>query len=396
MFNEPISLNITSSSDSEFSAAIVNDFNGDGLLDLVITYYDNSYYTNLYVFLGKGDGTFREKITSPTGINNGDVPGFLAAADFNNDGHQDLAGMNFLSGSLGILFGDGMGNFETMQLLTSYEPAHVFYSYHLWLTVSDFNGDSYIDIVFIDVTSCSIGLFFGYGNGTFTTQITLPVIDDFCFSSGIIADFNGDGKQDIAVTLSNGFNVSVMLGYNNGSFEEPIILLTGNYSFPTSIIANDFNGDKYLDIIVANTGNYNIGVFLGNGDGSFRAQMVFPMKSLHAPYLVTAADFNGDGQLDITFTFLPTGMEMGVQYFQRDFVYVMVGYGNGSFGESIKISTWTLLPYYIGVGDFNGDGGFDLVILGYAQGNDNILLNTSPCSVLNSSSLLDSSTTKFP
>ncbi|CAF3911936.1 unnamed protein product, partial [Adineta steineri] len=84
MFNEPTSLSITNSSDFKFSAAIVNDFNGDGLLDLVTTYTD--FYTvdtNLYVFLGNGDGNFREKITCPTGVNNYDVPGFLATADFN-------------------------------------------------------------------------------------------------------------------------------------------------------------------------------------------------------------------------------------------------------------------------------------------------------------------------
>ncbi|CAF1532537.1 unnamed protein product, partial [Adineta steineri] len=402
MFNEPISLNITSSSVYDFykfydfATAIVNDFNGDGLLDFVATYVSLFGDTNLYVFLGKGDGTFTEKITSPTGINNGDVPAILAAADFNNDGHQDLAGMNYYSGSVGILFGVSNGTFETMQLLTSNSQyLYVFYFKHPWLTTSDLNGDSYIDIVFIDVTSCSIGLFFGYGNGTFTTQITLPVIDDFCLSSAAVADFDGDGKQDIAVTLNHEFYVSVMLGYNIGSFKEPIILSTGDSSYPTSTIANDFNGDRYLDIVVANTGDYNIGVFLGNGDGSFRAQMIFKIKTLYPPYSITAVDFNGDGQLDITIAIFPDAVRYGL-YPAVNFVYVMLEYDNGSFGESIQVSTWTSNPAYIGIGDFNGDGGFDLILLGQSQGNNTILLNTSPCSIRNSSSQLYSSTTKFP
>ncbi|CAF1468361.1 unnamed protein product, partial [Adineta steineri] len=291
---------------------------------------------------------------------------FLAAADFNNDGHQDLAGVNLNTGNIGILVGDGMGSFETMQLLTSHNISGIgSLAANYWLTVGDFNVDGHIDIGFIDLTSCNIGLFLGYGNGVFTTQITLSTRNDLCNSSFVIADFNGDGKQDIAVTIPTKFCVDVMFGYNNGSFEASLILSTGIYSYPSSVVANDFNRDRYLDIVVANTGNHNIGVFLGNGDRSFQAQMIFTTTASYPPVSITAADFNGDGQLDITFTILQLvyGQYTHDFFSTKNFVYVMLGYGNGSFGELIEISTLILSPSYIGVGDFNGDGGFDLILL---------------------------------
>ncbi|CAF1446778.1 unnamed protein product [Adineta steineri] len=327
-------------------------------------------------------------------MENYDFLGFFVAADFNNDGHQDLAAMNYESGSVGILVGDGNGTFETMQLLTNYNISETVYNKgKYWLTVGDFNGDGHIDIGFIDLTSCNIGLFLGYGNGFFTTQITLSSRSDLCYSSFVIADFNGDGKQDIAVTIPTEFCVDVMFGYNNGSFEASLILSTGIYSYPSSIVANDFNRDRYLDIVVANTGNHNIGVFLGNGDRSFQAQMIFTTTASYPPVSITAADFNGDGQLDITFTILQAAYNL---FSTKNFVYVLVGYGNGSFGEPVKISTWTLTPTHVGVGDFNGDGGFDLILLGNWESNNTIVLNASPCSIRNSSSQLYSSTTKFP
>ncbi|CAF1418646.1 unnamed protein product [Adineta steineri] len=400
MFDEPTSLSTTGGSDLNLYAFTVNDFNGDGLLDFA-TSYDNNYDNiSVYVFLGNGDGTFRERIRSPTGIGmeNYDFLGFLAAADFNNDGHQDLAAMNDESGSVGILVGDGNGSFETMQLLTSHNisgTGPLVGNY--WLTVGDFNVDGHIDIGFIDLTSCNIGLFLGYGNGVFTTQITLSTRNDLCNSSFVIADFNGDGKQDIAVTIPTKFCVDVMFGYNNGSFEASLILSTGIYSYPSSVVANDFNRDRYLDIVVVNTGNHNIGVFLGNGDRSFQAQMIFTTTASYPPVSITAADFNGDGQLDITFTILQLvyGQYTHDFFSTKNFVYVMLGYGNGSFGELIEISTLILSPSYIGVGDFNGDGGFDLILL-EDWGIKSIVLNASPCSIRNSSSRLYSSTTEFP
>ena len=93
--------------------------------------------------------------------------------------------------------------------------------------------------------------------------------------------------------------IGVVLGYGNGSFSTITLYSTGKDSYPIAVACGDFNNDSRLDIVVANYGSDNIGVFLGYGNGSFATIMTYSTGQGSFPYAVTVADFNNDGRLDI-------------------------------------------------------------------------------------------------
>ena len=114
-------------------------------------------------------------------------------------------------------------------------------------------------------------------------------------SSIAAADFNGDGKLDLAVANSGSNNVTILLGNGDGTFTAAASPATG--MAPNSIAVGDFNGDGVPDLAVANAGSSNVTILLGNGDGTFTAA-ASPAADTGSTS-VTAADFNGDGKEDL-------------------------------------------------------------------------------------------------
>src|SRR6266852_1037020 len=88
-----------------------------------------------------------------------------------------------------------------------------------------------------------------------------------------MADFNGDGIQDLAVANDTTNFISVLLGNGDGTFQAPRSIGVGTN--PRSVAVGDFNGDGVQDLAVANVDSQNVSVLLGNGDGSFQAARNF-------------------------------------------------------------------------------------------------------------------------
>jgi hypothetical protein len=114
------------------------------------------------------------------------------------------------------------------------------------------------------------------------------------------ADLNGDGIPDLVVSdMNDGFpslgNVTVLLGKGDGTFTPGTTLQTG--SIPYSIAIADFNGDGKADLATADAGSNTISVFLGKGDGTFAAPLS-PAAGTD-PVFAAVGDFNGDGILDL-------------------------------------------------------------------------------------------------
>jgi hypothetical protein len=279
---------------------IAGDFNGDGKLDVVVLSYSSSDMVDyVTTFLGNGDGTFTAPAKSPVfnqGPVGGDViSGSMVAADFNGDGKLDLAvaGDYVNSGGVTILLGDGDGTFNA---ITSNFAANQGFQQ---IATGDFNRDGIPDLVaanYFDPGGATILL--GKGDGTFSVQPTQLAVDRFP-TSIIVGDFNGDGKADL--TFGYNFELIVFIGNGDGTFKpapgSPMTAGTEN----VSMVAGDFNHDGKLDLAALDTYNDLIDLFVGAGDGTFTFTTTTPAISPNflGPIAIVASDFNGDGLPDL-------------------------------------------------------------------------------------------------
>ncbi|MBI4469099.1 MAG: VCBS repeat-containing protein [Acidobacteria bacterium] len=178
------------------------------------------------------------------------------------------------------------------------------------------------------------------------------------------ADFNRDGKLDLAVANGQASSVSILLGDGTGGFGAKTDIPVGA---GPRVVVTDFNRDGKLDLAVANFVSNTVSILLGDGLGGFGAKTDFSMTQ---PGLSTVADFNLDGKLDLAVVTAVPGAN----------VAILLGDGMGGFGATTYFgnSAASTAAVTIGVGDFNRDGKPDLV----AGGGMNMPPNTNNTSVL--------------
>jgi hypothetical protein len=224
------------------------------------------------------------------------------------------------------------------------------------VATGDFRGIGRTDLVLANSAN-SIDVYLGNSDGSFAAPVNYPFTSGFPVSV-IVADFNGDGAQDLAVLLGHTHQVTVLLGNGDGSFGAGSNFATG--SNPNAIIAADVNKDGNLDLITTNFSDSTISVLLGNGDGTFQVQQAYGTGT--HPVSVAAGDFNGDGKIDLA-----------VVNNGDNTVSILPGTGNGSFPTHVDYDT-AGSPTWVVAGDFNGDGKLDLGV-STAAGKLSVLLN---------------------
>jgi phospholipase C len=228
------------------------------------------------------------------------------------------------------------------------------------VAVGDFNGDGHQDLA-ITIQNCpvfpscspgTVSIMLGNGDGTFQPQTSYAVGGQPY--SVALGDFNGDGNLDLAVANAFDNSVSVLLGNGDGTFQTPTAYATG--SGPYVVISNDFNGDGRLDLAVVNYTGNTVSILLGNGDGTFQPQMTFATGQ--NPRWLATGDFNGDGKLDLAIANLTDNT-----------VSILLGNGDGTFQTQTALASGAA-PFSLVAADFNGDGNLDLAV---ANSGDNTL-----------------------
>jgi hypothetical protein len=286
----------------------------------------------------------------------------LAVGDFNNDNYIDLVFYSEYVIKLGIFFGNNDGTFQEPVVILNQNWDSV-----TGIVVADFNKDNNLDIAASDRNTFSIYIFFGCGNGTFLTPISLYTGDSSFPAPLVVSDLNNDGNLDIIVLDIEVRLVGVFLGHGNGEFEAQKKTFTSGGIFPVNIYVSDFNNDRISDLIISYGEIYFGSVMFGYENGTFGGKINFISRNYYVSAAFAIGDFNDDSHMDIAF---------GPDDYSG--ISILLGDGNGNFQISEIIST-NIDIYQLYATDFNNDGHQDIITFDYSQNALNLFLNAHQC-----------------
>jgi FG-GAP-like repeat len=218
------------------------DVDGDGILDLVMPL---DYPGQVVVLKGLGDGSFGPAIANPAG----DRPDSLFIGDFDGDGVADVAVANVGDDTILVLRGLPDGGFS----MNGTYPPSVPSQFGLnWVTGGDLDGDGRVDLVATNDLENEVVLLLGNGDGTFAAPIFFMPSAEFSPSSAIVADIDGDGRNELVVSSEQLGSIDVFRWNAATSSLEPWLSSTTSMTWPLSLIALPHPGSKTFDLAYVN------------------------------------------------------------------------------------------------------------------------------------------------
>jgi hypothetical protein len=330
------------------------DFRNTGTQDIAVALTD---FDDIDVMLGNGDGTFQK----PVGYPANEGTSWLATGVLTTGGNTDIAVANSFGKFATVMLGNGDGTFQKSRIVpTPAAPS--------FIGIGDFDGDQTADLVVTDAPYVSV--LPSAGDGTFRK----PINTSLAFTPGGFGfgDFDGSGALDLAMgaMFDDQNALVILLGNGNGTFRQGQRL---NFDAPVGIPAvADFRGNGDLDIALPEGGS--VQVLLGNGDGTFAPPVAY--SALVFVDTVVLGDFNGDGKQDIVAIGVfpgstqPTGFSL------------LIGNGDGTFQPPAFFPAAPKDACFAAAADFNGDGMLDLAVTDDHATSVTAVLNTGVAAFL--------------
>jgi type II secretory pathway component GspD/PulD (secretin) len=384
----------------------------------------------------------------------GKGPVGVAIADYNGDGHPDLAVAN-QDGTISILFGNGDGTFQAeaspcslptcIQIPGVTSGSTTTAAVPSGIVTADFNGDGFPDLAVADSANNRVLVYLGDGKGNFsTTPGSFPTGNK---PVALVAqDFNNDGQPDLAIVNQTDGSVTILLddtvnGIGTGSFGTPPDQKGGPPAVgkvPSAIGAGDFVAgnanvsNTNADIAVTNSSDNTVSVLLGNGDGTFATQTVYATGN--GPAGVAVADYNADGAPDLAVTnetdgtvsillnqnngsgtffgqnafttgsnpegivaaiFVGSTMDLATADAGSDNMDILIGNGDGTFNAPISLAVGNG-PVALADADLIGNGSLDLVSANNVADTVSVTINTVGSSIGSGGLSLPSSQVGYP
>ncbi len=286
-----------------------------------------------------GTATF----TNGADISAGGDASAVATADVTGDGLLDVIACGG-SNQLRVYPGNGNGTFGGGGAVIG--TVSECYS----LIPADLDNDGDMDLLATSYNNDQVVVFLNGGAGAFGAGVTVSVGD----GPGVISvgDLDADGDLDFVTANFLGAVVSVRLNNGSGGFVGAANVPTGN--FTAGVALGDVDDDGDLDLVSSYNNFTN--VRLNNGSGAFSGGSTVPTVSGNGTFL---RDMDGDGALDLV-----VNSYTGISVSRND--------GTGAFGNTLELPANDAQGFEATVGDFDGDGDFDIVHVNGGANGDNL------------------------
>jgi len=352
------------------------DSNNDGRPDVVTANTGDDNLTILVNNTTAGSQTLDLNTTVNVPVGAGSDPVAVVLADLNGDGLLDLASANIGTDDVSIFRnasnpGDALPTYVAAGTLTpGADPVSI--------VAADFNKDGRLDLAVANAGPDTVSVFLN--TTTTATNITFSGPDTFATgvdpASLFAADFTGDGRADLAVASRGGNMVSILANQTaplaaTASFAARVDFATG--TAPASVVAVDLNGDGRMDLAVANSGDNTVSLLMntiaaGEVQPAFAAKTDFGTGA--TPSDIAVADLDGDGRMDLA---LSNSGDNTVSVFANQ---TEVGSMTAALAPPTNAATGAM-PMAVAADDLNGDLRADLVSVNTGASTVTAIVNTT-------------------